>query len=231
MVFRRAIGNSADARMSRPRTTSLPLGHIGDCSAPSRYPSLPAQEQVVPSGRFDSDQSSQESEMSDPHGDPSSLDPTRDRYVRQRNAARSWSLAIVAVAVVLAVAYYLHGPFAGSSAPANDPAVTAAPAPAAGVPPAGSGRNHRTARAQGAVEKSLLRGPVSARLSVCADEMISDHRAQSGSRDCAAALSCRCFQISASCRSAALSVSRVNFALLPGDNDVSAPVLIQITSI
>ena len=56
--------------------------------------------------------------MSDPHGDPSSLDPTRDRYVRQRNAARSWSLAIVAVAVVLAVAYYLHGPFTGSSAPA-----------------------------------------------------------------------------------------------------------------
>jgi hypothetical protein len=66
--------------------------------------------------------------MSDPHGDPSSLDPTRDRYVRQRNAARSWSLAIVAVAVVLAIAYYLHGPFTGSSAPANGPAVTAAPA-------------------------------------------------------------------------------------------------------
>src|SRR3954469_15656120 len=86
--------------------------------------------------------------MSDPHGDPSSLDPTRDRYVRQRNAARSWSLAIVAVAVVLAIAYYLHGPFTGSSAPANDPALTpgsppptnapaapAAPAPATGVRP------------------------------------------------------------------------------------------------
>jgi hypothetical protein len=72
--------------------------------------------------------------MSDPHGDPSSLDPTRDRYVRQRNAARSWSLAIVAVAVVLAVAY-LHGPFTGSSTPANDPTVTAAPARATGVRP------------------------------------------------------------------------------------------------
>jgi hypothetical protein len=73
--------------------------------------------------------------MSDPHGDPSRLDPTRDRYVRQRNAARSWSLAIVAVAVVLAIAYYLHGPFTGSSAPANGPAVTTAPAPATGVRP------------------------------------------------------------------------------------------------
>ena len=37
--------------------------------------------------------------MSDPHSDPSSLASTRDRYVSQRNAARSWSLAIVAVAV------------------------------------------------------------------------------------------------------------------------------------
>jgi len=41
----------------------------------------------------------------------------------------------VAVAVVLAVAYYLHGPFTDWSAPANDPAVTAAPAPATGVRP------------------------------------------------------------------------------------------------
>ena len=73
--------------------------------------------------------------MSDPQGDPTGRDPVRDSYVRQRNAARSWSLAIVAAAVVLAVAYYLHGPFTGSSAPANDPAVTAAPAPAPGVRP------------------------------------------------------------------------------------------------
>ena len=88
--------------------------------------------------------------MSDPHGDPSSLDPTRDRYVRQRNAARSWSLAIVAVAVVLAVAYYLHGPFADSSAPANDPAVTAAPAPATGVrsPAPGETTGQRGPKAQ-----------------------------------------------------------------------------------
>src|SRR4029077_17192940 len=57
------------------------------------------------------------------------------------------------------------------------------------------------------------------------------HRAQSVFEDCAAALSFRCSQISASCRSAALSVSGVNLALLPGDNDFSAPVLIQITSI
>jgi hypothetical protein len=73
--------------------------------------------------------------MSDPDSNSSNLDSTRDRYVRERNAARSWSLAIVAIAVVLAVAYYLHGPFTGSSAPANDPAVTAAPAPATSVRP------------------------------------------------------------------------------------------------
>ena len=73
--------------------------------------------------------------MPDPKGDPTGRDPIRDSYVRQRNAARSWSLAIVAVAVVLAVAYYLHGPFTGSSAPASGPAVTAAPAPATGVRP------------------------------------------------------------------------------------------------
>jgi hypothetical protein len=41
----------------------------------------------------------------------------------------------LAVAVVLAVAYYVHGPFTGSSSPASDPAVTAAPAPATGVHP------------------------------------------------------------------------------------------------
>jgi hypothetical protein len=52
---------------------------------------------------------------------------------RWRNAAGPGA-AIVAVAVVLAGAY-LHGPFTGSSAPANDPAVTAAPAPATGVRP------------------------------------------------------------------------------------------------
>ena len=67
--------------------------------------------------------------MSDPHGDPSSLDPTRDRYVRQRNAARSWSLAIVAVAVVLAVAYYLHSPFTDWSAPAMTPPSLRRPLP------------------------------------------------------------------------------------------------------
>jgi hypothetical protein len=58
----------------------------------------------------------------------------RGQDVRPRSAGRSWSLAIVAVAVVLGVAYYMHGPFTGSSTPANDPAVTAAPAPAAGGP-------------------------------------------------------------------------------------------------
>jgi hypothetical protein len=74
--------------------------------------------------------------MSDPQGDPTGRDPVRDSYVRQRNAARSWSLAILAVAVVLAVAYYVHGPFTGSSTPASDPAVTAATAPATGFHPA-----------------------------------------------------------------------------------------------
>src|SRR3954454_6883287 len=127
--------------------------------------------------------------MSDPHGDPSSFDPTRDRYVRQRNAARSWSLAIVAIAVVLVVAYYLHGPFTGSSAPENEPAGTAAPAPPTrGLPrppppphwrsPAGSGRNDRTARVQGAVEKSFATRPRSAGLSVCADETIPARRSR-----------------------------------------------------
>src|SRR4051812_20122394 len=136
MVFRRAIGNSADARMSRTRTASLPLGTHRRPFRPIAIPGASrAQEQVLRSGRFASDQSSQEPEMSDPHGDPSSLDPTRDQYVRQRNAARSWSLAIVAVAVVLAVAYYLHAPSTGSPAPENDPAVTAGPAPATGVRP------------------------------------------------------------------------------------------------
>src|SRR4051812_4344604 len=83
MVFRRALGNSADARMSRPRTTLLPLGTSRRALRASAIPlASGAQEQVLRSGRFVSDQSSQESEMSDPHGDSSSLDPTRDRYVR-----------------------------------------------------------------------------------------------------------------------------------------------------
>jgi hypothetical protein len=177
MVFRRALGNSADARMSWPRTIAS-ARDISDAPRHRDTPRFPAHRNKSCGADV--------SPVNSPHRSQRCQTPM---VIPQILTQRATDMTASATP---------HGAGRSPSWPSRScwPSRTTCTARSPAHPhpqmtrrhrgsrsrhrrsPAGSGGNDRTARVQGAVEKSFATRPRSAGLSGCADETISARRSR-----------------------------------------------------